>query len=52
MDSHFFQKSYKGSFNVRLTPDLYRHLAISTRIKGKSLNQFINKVLEGIILEG
>ena len=39
------EKSYKGSFNVRLTPDLHRQIATIARVQGQSLNQYINSVL-------
>lgn len=43
------EKSYKGSFNIRLTPDLHRRLVTIARMKGLSLNQFIHETLKGII---
>jgi len=39
------KKSYKGSFNVRLTPELHRKIAMTARSQGQSLNKFINKTL-------
>jgi predicted HicB family RNase H-like nuclease len=39
------EKSYKGSFNIRISPDLHRR-AVQTAIRrGLSLNQLVNDVL-------
>jgi len=35
------EKSYKGSFNVRLTPELHRRIAISAKMRGESINKFV-----------
>ncbi|MEN6454525.1 MAG: type II toxin-antitoxin system HicB family antitoxin [Prolixibacteraceae bacterium] len=43
------EKSYKGSFNIRLTPDLHRRLSVTAKMKGVSLNQFIHEALAGVI---
>jgi len=40
------EKSYKGSFNVRLTPDLHRKAAISAKIRGTTLNTFVKESIE------
>jgi len=40
------EKSYKGSFNVRLTPDLHRRAAIYAKIHGKTLNTFVRESIE------
>jgi predicted HicB family RNase H-like nuclease len=40
------EKSYKGSFNVRITPDLHRRAKRLAVMKGISLNQFIQKAVE------
>jgi predicted HicB family RNase H-like nuclease len=39
------EKSYKGSFNVRLSPELHRRIAISAKLRGESINKFISEVL-------
>ena len=39
------EKSYKGSFNVRLTPDLHKRIAKSAKMHGISLNKFVSNVL-------
>jgi predicted HicB family RNase H-like nuclease len=40
------QKAYKGSFNVRISPQLHKKAVQEARIRGISLNQFIEKVIE------
>jgi len=40
------EKSYKGSFNIRLTPDLHRRAAISAKIHGTTLNNFVKEAIE------
>ncbi|MEI8085193.1 MAG: type II toxin-antitoxin system HicB family antitoxin [Paludibacter sp.] len=39
------EKSYKGSFNVRVTPELHRRIAISAKMRGESINKFISETL-------
>jgi predicted HicB family RNase H-like nuclease len=40
------EKSYKGSFNVRIAPDLHKKAKRLALMKGMSLNQFIQKAVE------
>ncbi|MDR2968565.1 MAG: type II toxin-antitoxin system HicB family antitoxin [Tannerellaceae bacterium] len=40
------EKSYKGSFNLRLTPDLHRRAAITAKAHGSTLNAFVRKTIE------
>ncbi|GHU78701.1 DNA repair protein HhH-GPD [Bacteroidia bacterium] len=40
------KKSYKGSFNIRLTPDLHQRAAISAKIHGNTLNSFVKEAIE------
>ncbi|MDR3184311.1 MAG: type II toxin-antitoxin system HicB family antitoxin [Prevotellaceae bacterium] len=40
------EKSYKGSFNVRLTPDLHRRVAVMAKTHGTTLNAFVKKAIE------
>jgi predicted HicB family RNase H-like nuclease len=40
------EKSYKGSFNVRLSPGLHRKAAISAKMYGTTLNTFVKKAIE------
>lgn len=39
-------KPYKGSFNVRLSPELHRQAAIKAKILGMSLNQFVQRAVK------
>ena len=39
------QKTYKGSFNIRISPDLHKEAAISASMKGVSLNAFVEKAI-------
>ena len=39
------EKAYKGSFNVRFSPDLHRRAAIQAIAEGISLNSFIEKAV-------
>ncbi|MDR1348103.1 MAG: type II toxin-antitoxin system HicB family antitoxin [Prevotellaceae bacterium] len=40
------EKSYKGSFNVRLTPELHRKAAITAKLRGRTLNAFVKDAIE------
>lgn len=40
------EKPYKGSFNVRLSPELHRKLAQKAMTEGISLNQFVQKAIK------
>jgi len=40
------EKSYKGSFNLRLTPDLHRRAAITAKANGTTLNSFVKNAIE------
>src|ERR1035437_8840215 len=44
------EKSYKGSFNVRLTPELHRRIAISAKMRGESINKFVFEALNQSVL--
>lgn len=39
-------KSMKGSFNVRIAPELHQKAAVTSLKRGLSLNQFIQKAIE------
>jgi len=39
------EKSYKGSFNVRISPELHRRIAVTAKMKGVSINKFISEEL-------
>jgi predicted HicB family RNase H-like nuclease len=43
-------KSMKGSFNVRISPDLHQKAAIVSSKQGISLNQFVQKAIESSLL--
>jgi len=40
------QRSYKGSFNVRLAPDLHKQAVLGSLMLGISLNQFVQRAIE------
>lgn len=42
-------KSYKGSFNVRIRPDLHRKAALKSIELGVSLNQFVEEALDSFV---
>lgn len=39
-------RSYKGSFNVRISPEMHRKAVERATKKGLSLNQFVQKAIE------
>ncbi len=39
-------KSFKGSFNVRIAPDLHSKAFKTASLRGKSLNQFVQEAIE------
>jgi predicted HicB family RNase H-like nuclease len=39
-------KSYKGSFNIRISPDLHKKAVLKSITRGVSLNQFVQKAIE------
>ena len=40
------ENSYKGSFNIRLTPELHRKAAITAKAHGNTLNAFVKNAIE------
>lgn len=46
------EKSFKGSFNVRISTELHRRAYRKSLIEGISLNQFVQKAIEREIKEG
>lgn len=40
------EKSYKGNFNVRISPDLHRQAAQIARVQGITLNQLIQRAIK------
>lgn len=43
--------SYKGTFNVRVGPDLHRKAAITAKKNGQSLNDFVKYAIEHVLYE-
>jgi len=43
------EKSYKGTFNVRIAPALHRDLAIYSATHGKSLNSTVEEAIRNYI---
>ncbi len=39
------QKFYKGSFNVRITPEIHRQASLLAKSKKMSLNKFVEKAI-------
>ncbi|MDR3251178.1 MAG: type II toxin-antitoxin system HicB family antitoxin [Tannerella sp.] len=42
----------QDSFNIRLTPDLHKQLAIAASVNGQSLSQYINSILQRAFVSG
>lgn len=40
------QKTYKGSFNIRISPELHRRAVHTSLKRGLSLNQLVNAAIE------
>ena len=43
------EKAYKGSFNVRISPDLHRSIAIQVIQDGMTLNKYVEEALQNAI---
>ncbi len=43
------EKSYKGSFNIRISPEIHKQAAIKAAVLGISLNQFVQKAIENVV---
>ena len=39
-------KEFKGSFNVRISPELHRGISLQAALEGVSLNQYVSRALE------
>ena len=46
------EKSYKGSFNVRVKPEIHRRAAIYSISHGVSLNSFVEDAIEIALAKG
>ena len=44
------EREFKGSFNIRVQPELHRQLAYNALKEGKSLNQYINESLTQFVV--
>jgi len=40
------EKPYSGKFNLRLTPELHREVAIAARRRNTSINAFVERAIE------
>lgn len=40
------ERAYKGSFNVRINPDLHKRLVVSAMNHDMSLNKYVEQILE------
>jgi predicted HicB family RNase H-like nuclease len=45
------EKVYKGSFNVRITPDLHKQLVVYSISNGKTLNSIVEEAIAEYIVE-
>ena len=45
------RKSYKGSFNVRIDPELHKKAAVHASITGHSLNQIVEEAIQSYLGE-
>lgn len=43
------QKAYKGSFNVRIDPELHKRAVLAATADGISLNQLVEKAVENYV---
>lgn len=46
------EKMYKGSFNIRIRPELHKQAAQRALIEGKSLNQYVEEAIEQYSVNG
>ena len=46
------EKSYRGTFNVRVPPELHRMAAWQSTLRGISLNQLVQRALEAELSAG
>ncbi len=44
-------KPYKGTFNVRIQPELHRAAAMQAALEGKTLNAFVEESIRGSLHE-
>ena len=46
------ERSYKGSFNVRVNPELHKEAAIRALAEGISLNSLVERAISGYMVSG
>jgi predicted HicB family RNase H-like nuclease len=44
------EKAYKGTFNVRISPQLHRELAVYSTVHGKTLNSTVEEAIKSYII--
>ena len=44
------EKEYRGTFNIRITPELHRQLALTSLQNGDTLNRSVEKAIERYVL--
>jgi len=44
------QKPYKGSFNVRISPELHRTIALYSASRGQTLNSIVEEALQRYVM--
>lgn len=40
------EKPYSGKFNIRITPELHKKIAVQAAMEKKSMNEWISEILE------
>lgn len=51
-EGKMLEKSYKGSFNVRISPDLHRQASQIASVEGITLNQLIQRAIQRELEKG
>lgn len=46
------ERPYSGRLNLRLSPETHKKAAVNAKIKGISLNRYIEKAIEDELMEG
>jgi len=44
------EKMYRGSFNVRISPELHKKLSLYSSIHGQTLNTVVEKAIEQLVM--
>ena len=45
------EKEYKGSFNIRIKPELHKELALKAALNGESINKTVERAIDNYINE-